>query len=265
MKRTNSVLLAVLIACATGVALAQDVPNKAGSGPALKAQPKKATQQGPNTYGTTYSSFYRMGANEFTGVQVPGFDTWNDTFYTDGTKLRRYGQVANGYFIGTPHLPSGAKLLRVYVEDCVNTSNSVYGWIYSCLSYGDGCSVLLAISTAPGCGYDTEDVSGSGYVVDNSPSGNYLVILLATTATDGSDSFAGVSVEYQLQVSPAPGSATFNDVPTSDFAFQYIEALAASGITGGCQVSPPLYCPDNFVTRRQMAIFIAKALGLHFN
>jgi hypothetical protein len=262
MKRTNMVLMAFLIGCTAVVALAQDAPTKAGSGPALKAQPKKAAQQRPNTYGTNYSSFYRMGANEFTGVQVPGFDTWNDTFYSDSTTLRRYGQVANGYFIGTPHLPSGAKLLTVYVEDCVNTANSVYGWIYSCSPDGGGCSVLLAISTAPGCGFDTEDVSGSGYVVDNGPFGNYLVIMLATTATDGSDSFAGVSVEYQLQVSPAPGSATFPDVPTSDFGFQYVEALVASGITAGCGGGN--YCPDNFVTRRQMAIFIAKALGLHF-
>ena len=27
---------------------------------------------------------------------------------------------------------------------------------------------------------------------------------------------------------------------------------------------PPVYCPDRNVTRREMAIFFAKALGLHF-
>jgi hypothetical protein len=69
-------------------------------------------------------------------------------------------------------------------------------------------------------------------------------------------------IEYQLQVSPAPATPTFNDVPPSDFGFQYVEALAASGITGGCGGGE--YCPDAPVTRRQMAIFIAKALGLHF-
>jgi hypothetical protein len=63
-------------------------------------------------------------------------------------------------------------------------------------------------------------------------------------------------------VSPAPGTATFNDVPTTHPFFQFIEALHASGITGGCQASPPLYCPDNPVTRGQMAVFLAKALGL---
>jgi S-layer homology domain len=65
-----------------------------------------------------------------------------------------------------------------------------------------------------------------------------------------------------LAVSPAPPVATFNDVPTSHPFFQFIEALHAAGITGGCQASPPLYCPDNSVTRGQMAVFLAKALGL---
>jgi hypothetical protein len=68
-------------------------------------------------------------------------------------------------------------------------------------------------------------------------------------------------VEF-LPVSPAPASATFNDVPTNHPFFQFVEALSASGITAGCQAAPPLYCPDSPVTRGQMAVFLAKALGL---
>ena len=64
------------------------------------------------------------------------------------------------------------------------------------------------------------------------------------------------------QVSPAPATATFTDVPTSDFAFQFIEAFNAAGITVGCNASPPQFCPDRNVTRREMAVFFAKALGL---
>jgi hypothetical protein len=51
-------------------------------------------------------------------------------------------------------------------------------------------------------------------------------------------------------------------VPTSDFGFQFVEAFVAAGVTVGC--NPGLYCPDRNVTRREMAIFFAKALGLHF-
>jgi len=68
-------------------------------------------------------------------------------------------------------------------------------------------------------------------------------------------------VEF-LPVSPAPGTATFNDVPTTHPLFKFIEAFSASGITGGCQASPPLYCPNDPVTRGQIAVFLATALGL---
>ena len=74
----------------------------------------------------------------------------------------------------------------------------------------------------------------------------------------------GMVLGYRLRVSDPPGSASFNDVPTSHPFFQYIEALEASGITGGCSASPPLYCPDAPLTHGQMAVFLAQALGLHF-
>ena len=41
-----------------------------------------------------------------------------------------------------------------------------------------------------------------------------------------------------------------------------IDALAAAGITAGCGVDPLRFCPDGFVTRAQMATFIARAEGL---
>ncbi len=41
---------------------------------------------------------------------------------------------------------------------------------------------------------------------------------------------------------------------------EFVEALAASGITGGCGGGND--CPDSPVTRRQTAIFLARALGL---
>ncbi|MBK9208838.1 MAG: SBBP repeat-containing protein [Anaerolineales bacterium] len=52
---------------------------------------------------------------------------------------------------------------------------------------------------------------------------------------------------------------TFSDVPTNHWAFSYIEKLFASGITAGCGAG--IYCPDNTVTRDQMAVFLLK--GMH--
>jgi hypothetical protein len=58
-----------------------------------------------------------------------------------------------------------------------------------------------------------------------------------------------------------PGSAVFEDVEGSVFA-EDIAALADAGITRGC--NPPAndsFCPDDPVTRGQMAAFLHRALG----
>lgn len=54
-------------------------------------------------------------------------------------------------------------------------------------------------------------------------------------------------------------SDRFSDVPTSHFAHGDINAIAAAGITAGCGGTN--YCPDQDVTRGQMAAFLHRALG----
>jgi len=56
---------------------------------------------------------------------------------------------------------------------------------------------------------------------------------------------------------PPPCTGQFPDVPCSSNFAPWIEALAASGITGGCGGGN--YCPTNPVTRQQMAVFLLKA------
>ena len=72
-----------------------------------------------------------------------------------------------------------------------------------------------------------------------------------------------IRMNWRRQVHPAPSVATFNDVPTDHPQFQFVEALAASGITAGCGAGN--YCPTAALTRGQMAVFLAKALGLHWS
>ena len=58
---------------------------------------------------------------------------------------------------------------------------------------------------------------------------------------------------------PPPASGTiFSDVGASDFAADWIEELYAEGITGGCATNPLRYCPNNAITRGQMAVFLLK-------
>ena len=63
----------------------------------------------------------------------------------------------------------------------------------------------------------------------------------------------------------APPNATgrFDDVPvtgpTPHPLRNWIEQLAQEGISTGCSASPPRYCPEDSVTRGQMAVFLLRA------
>ena len=56
-------------------------------------------------------------------------------------------------------------------------------------------------------------------------------------------------------------TSTFADVSVSDMTWHSIESIYSTGITGGCGVSPLIYCPTAQVTRAQMAIFLER--GIH--
>ena len=72
--------------------------------------------------------------------------------------------------------------------------------------------------------------------------------------------FAAFSLAFLLAVVPPGGSFIDDDGNVHEGS---IEAIAAAGITLGC--NPPSndrYCPDQTVTREQMAAFLARALDL---
>lgn len=55
-------------------------------------------------------------------------------------------------------------------------------------------------------------------------------------------------------------TATFSDVPLNGFGWAEIEAIYAAGITGGCSTSPFNFCPNNPVTRAQLAVFLLRSI-----
>lgn len=89
-----------------------------------------------------------------------------------------------------------------------------------------------------------------------------LVLSAALSSTAGQNTLLGAYIGYSLQVSPGPATATFLNVPTTSPQFKFVEALVAAGITAGCGGGN--YCPTLPVTRGQMAVFLAVALGLNF-
>ena len=63
---------------------------------------------------------------------------------------------------------------------------------------------------------------------------------------------------FDLESAPSFG---FVDISGSAHAAG-IDALAGAGVTAGCATGPDRYCPDDSVTRGQMATFLTRAIGI---
>ena len=84
----------------------------------------------------------------------------------------------------------------------------------------------------------------------------------ATTVTRDQMAVFLLRAKHGSSYVPPAATGEFEDVPTNYWAAAWIEQLSAEGITGGCSVSPKLYCPTTPVTRDQMATFLVRAFGL---
>jgi hypothetical protein len=172
----------------------------------------------------------------------------------------------NPYFDFTfADLPAGALLTGLELEGCDSNPGAevtVTLFRLAGMSISSLGSLTTGMAEVPGCGYfgSFSNLFGTGLVVDNLNFSYFVRVGLG--ATDPSTTFGAVRVYYRLQVSPAPATATFTDVPTTHPFFRFVEALVDAGITAGCGGGN--YCVDTPITRGEMAVFLSVALGLHF-
>jgi hypothetical protein len=246
---------------------AQDAPSaalKKPSPPHTRFQAKPAP--GSPDFGLNQTHYVRIGATEF----APDGDnvSYSSTFLPESADyqyLRFY--TGNGYshFLAWVHAPGGSSFNYAELDACnTDATHDLVMNVYSCDFMGACSSTPLATVTATansGCLGFTTSVPAT--TVNNFVS-EYLLDVAwpAIGPNDSTIGLAGAIIGWNYQISPAPAMATFPDVPTSDPGFQYVEALVASGITAGCGGGN--YCPDNSLTRRQMAVFLSKALGLYW-
>lgn len=165
---------------------------------------------------------------------------------------------------GAFSLPTGARIVGVDIEACdfAATGEAIVE-LASCPVNTNGCSGVATVTTGlagtPGCATASSGVLN--VTVQNATA--YYPLLLTLNDNSISVQVRAVRIRYQLQVSPPPGTATFpNDVPTTHPLFRFVEAMAASGVTGGCGTGS--FCPNDPLTRGQMAVFLSVALGMHF-
>ena len=213
------------------------------------------------TYGTTGLSTYTVSPIEMTNFAQ------DMTFLGIAGTPYRYitgGTPQNMEFDTGVHLPQGASVETIEVDGCdTSDTGRFFGNLQAVLTPNGGGIAAIGTGSGdaetPGCTTISFAIAPP-LVIDNQM-GQYWVGA-GNTSFDGTTYVTAIRLYYRLQASPAPAAATFNDVPTTDPGFQYIEAFVAAGITAGCGGGN--YCPDATVTRRQMAIFFSKALGLYW-
>ena len=69
-----------------------------------------------------------------------------------------------------------------------------------------------------------------------------------------------LKAKYGSAYTPPACAGVFSDVPCPSTFADWIEQLAAEGVTGGCGTG--IYCPQTATTRGQMAVFIVKTFNL---
>ena len=210
-----------------------------------------------DAYGTSSLTVYQESSMNFVGRSSTNtYATGGgvDRFLTAGTALQ-----------ASPHIPTGAQIERIELRACdTSATESVALVLGTCPTAGSTCTLAGQVTTGPagdtpGCS-DFSSTLGTPVIVNNQTT---PLLLSVSTGSSTAASFTAVKLYYRLRVSPAPAVATFpNDVPTTHPFFRFVEAMAASGLTGGC--GPGAFCPDQPVTRGQMSVFLANALGLHF-
>jgi hypothetical protein len=217
----------------------------------------------PRTFGTASEVVHVVGAWEFNATSGEA------TFADFGNRACQPLSNSGCSMLANVRLPAGAVVSRITLDACDPRGDDQVAFSMrrtpspatsSSLANLTG-NVGTGIGATPGCAIFPAPLLAPE-TIDNE---HFTYTLRVSIGGDsGETSFTAVRVYYTLQVAPPPATATFGDVPTSHPFFQFVEALVASGITSGCQASPPLYCLDQAVTRGQMAVFLSTALGLHF-
>ena len=213
-----------------------------------------------DTYGTASLAAHVVGSYQFQTPFPPP-----DQELTSAGGIERFVFSTSGFFtaLATVMLPNGAQVERIDLRACdTDQFAEVVLTLIPCPTPGTACTPVGQIGTGgaamPGCNVFSTTLA-TPYVVNNQ--GPVLAVAISTGPSNAT-TFSAARVYYRLRVSPAPAVAAFADVPVGHPQHRFVEALAAAGITGGCGGGN--YCPDTPLTRGQMAVFLATALGLHF-
>ncbi len=142
----------------------------------------------------------------------------------------------------TPALPAGT-LNDVVVTNTSGLSGTLKGgWVSNFLDVLPGHPFFSFVTSLVSNGI-TAGVGGGLYGVDQATKRQQMAVFL-------------LKAKYGICYVPPPCAGIFTDVACPSTFANWIEELANEGITTGCGAG--IYCPQSFVTRRQMAVFLLK-------
>jgi len=102
-----------------------------------------------------------------------------------------------------------------------------------------------------------DNSGGTAATTNPWPIPNNTPIVVEFQLTDGVDGApVYISVAAITKCNGGTLMDTFGDVLPAYWAESWIYRLAAAGVTNGCSLTPVLYCPEDSVTREQMAKFL---------
>jgi hypothetical protein len=166
-------------------------------------------------------------------------------------------QTATGdcYQFGFQNVPRPSQHWDTSFDETLSTSDPHHKWakrwtVHAGLSFSD-------VSPASGFYSFIEDIFHNG-ITGGCGAGIYCP---TNSVTRAQMSVFLLKSKHGAAFVPPPCQGIFGDVACPSLFADWIEELAAEGITAGCSTSPLLYCPDSPVTRQQMSAFLLKSLN----
>ncbi len=125
-----------------------------------------------------------------------------------------------------------------------------------------GTAVINVVASAPSCVWSATSEASWITLSSSGGTGNGSVTITAAPNSTGVDLTSAVLVAGQSipVVEDITDTQVFADVPPGSFGFDAINLFYADGVTTGCAASPLSYCPNDSVTRAEMAVFIVKSV-----
>ena len=229
------------------------IEARAGGGApaAYVPKPLQAASVDPHQFGTQDYTITTLSATGFLAFYV-------------STNLSAFcppDSCPDGYhWYSTLDLPAGAVIDYIGVNSAT-TLDAAMGFTLHFRDHLGGRAELASFSF-PAHDFATDYIGPLGILVPANIDRVFVLDVELAPGLADYQFFGYVEVWWRRVVSDPPATPTFGDVPGSHAFYPFIEALAKSGITGGCGGGN--FCPDASLTRGQMAVFLSKALGLHW-